>query len=985
MFIGKCAHIIKLLNMLSNIYIVLVSVALLIVGAIYIANQVAERKYRLAVEAIKSEIESATKSFLSIFKPVRLIEDRDLEEFNFAHSSLFQSIESLKNHKRYKDEYFVNNGISRFIELHTSFVDLKNESNSAYRTIQELVAESYHISLRYAELIASNHYFSHSEMVNFMESISRYKELCEIVLPKYEEYVVDEDCRQLMHSIQDIETKRKEHNERFVESELEYHSAYFDTVLGKYPLDQQQRESIVKLEDNCLVVASAGSGKTSTIVGKVKYLVEKRGVDPTKILLLTYTRKAANELAERIKVEGMTSGTFHGLAYKIIAEVTGLAPTICKGDVALNVFRKLLEESESFMKAINTYIIDLQSMMKLEHEYVEAFSYFEDRKKYGIQALFPDVDGKLIFTNSEEEKRLCSMLTRWGVLFRYEHKYEVDTRTPEYRQYKPDFTIYFKDAENKWKRIYLEHFAINSEGQVPMWFGDGEKGGWGAANKKYNEGIDWKRATHRKNGTTLIETKSAHFMDGTIEDVLKAQLIRCGVPIKERGDKELYDMLISRNKQLEKTVFTLIQSFVTLLKANEKNIDALIAKLSVIDGRAESEVDTRNRYILKYIMKPFCELYEKTLRANHEIDFTDAIIQATNLCREGLWKQYDYILVDEFQDISVDRYKFLQSLRSTSPMTKLYCVGDDLQSIFRFAGSDMSLFYDFEKVFGVTEVCRIETTYRFHQPIIDKSSEFVMRNPEQRAKSVRPPKDDMMKTLLTFKKCDGKVENSVLSEVEAIVRNIPSNQTILLLGRYNYDAMSLGFSGKIDNLDNRIKLRIAGRDIFFLSVHSAKGLEADNVILINCNQGAYGFPSLIEDDPILDFVLSKSEAYPFAEERRLFYVAMTRAKRHMYVLYDALRPSPFISEFLLKLEIGSYLCPKCLEGMIVPVKGGVLNNGTPYKTFACTNRDAHCDFSEVKFGDLTPPGIRVTEGTTAQDIERMREQRRSTRRANYLR
>ena len=137
----------------------------------------------------------------------------------------------------------------------------------------------------------------------------------------------------------------------------------------------------------------------------------------------------------------------------------------------------------------------------------------------------------------------------------------------------------------------------------------------------------------------------------------------------------------------------------------------------------------------------------------------------------------------------------------------------------------------------------------------------------------------------------------MLKKVEELVAKLPPTQSILLLGRYNYDAMSVGFTGKLDMKDSRIMVKIGDRDIPFLSVHSAKGLEADNVILVNCNQGAYGFPSLIEDDPILDFVLSKKESYPFAEERRLFYVAMTRARMHMYVLYDQSKPSPFISEF----------------------------------------------------------------------------------------
>ena len=382
------------------------------------------------------------------------------------------------------------------------------------------------------------------------------------------------------------------------------------------------------------------------------------------------------------------------------------------------------------------------------------------------------------------------------------------------------------------------------------------------------------------------------------------------------------------------------------------------------------------------IIKPFYEAYQSELEKNYSIDFTDAIIHATQICREGLWHKYDYILVDEFQDISIDRYKLLQALRSENPKTKLFCVGDDWQSIFRFAGSDMTLFYEFEKHFGFTEICKIETTYRFHQPLIDQSSMFVMKNKEQRKKSIKSPLGDTKQTFLRFLKCES--EGGTLKKTEEIVNSIPINESIILLGRYNYDAMSVGFKGKIDFRDNRIKVNIAGRELHFLSVHSAKGLEADHVILVNCNQGAYGFPSLIEDDPILDFVLSKSESYPFAEERRLFYVALTRAKKQMYVLYDSQRPSPFISEFLMKLEIGSHLCPKCLEGKITAIKEGITSNGTHYRSFTCSNNEGGCDFFETKFGDLTPPGILITEYMTSQDIEKIRENRRRFRKVGGI-
>lgn len=967
------------LSMILSPTSMLLACAVGIVAIFVVTRLVMQRhgkaKFYSLLDALSVKAHSALQELATIFVPTHLITEEDIQSYMDKHKSMMDEIDTLKAHKYFDLEAFDGSECATLVSSVTDIEHRRNECNSIYYAIDDLKDSATKILDCYRSLVHPAHYFAHSELEDFIESYNEIKEKVDLVFPKYAQFVTDSNSKELPAVIQRIESERDTHNKEFVKSELEANKLYFDHVLGTYPLDPQQRDSIVKLEDNCLVIASAGSGKTSTIVGKAKYLVEKQHINPAKILLLTYTKKAANELSERMQIAGLSSGTFHSLAYHIIAEVTGQAPSICDADVPLNVFRKLILEDENFLNAVDNYVINLQSLMKLEHDYIDAFTYFEDRKKYGIQALFPDVDGKIIFTRSEEEKRICSILTRLGIMFRYECDYPINTRTPERRQYKPDFTIYYKDAQGQWQRIYLEHFAIDRNGQTPRWFGEGTKGGWKIANQKYIEGIDWKRQTHRKNRSILIETTSADFHNGTVEQKLIEQLTRYGVPIKPRNDKELYDMLVQRNHQIEKTVFTLLLSFITLMKANEKTIDGLLETLNPEDGHMMSVNEKRNKYILTEVVKPFFDAYQAELDKNYEIDFTDAIIQATALCRDGLWKHYDYILVDEFQDISVDRYKLLQALRLEKPKTKLYCVGDDWQSIFRFAGCDMALLYDFEQYFGFTELCKIETTYRFHQPLIDKSSAFVMKNPAQKEKTIKTPEGAPKKTFLNFVKC-GPEDDSVLKKVEEIVTSLPKDESILLMGRYNYDAMSVGFKGKIDHRNSRIKVTVAGRDIFFLSVHSAKGLEADHVILVNCNQGAYGFPSLIEDDPILDFVLSRSEQYPFAEERRLFYVAMTRAKKRMYILYDQKRPSPFIGEFLLKLEIGSYLCPKCLEGKIVPVKDGTSTNGVPYRSFTCTNNEAGCDFIETRFGDLTPPGTLVTEDMTAQDIERMRENRR---------
>ena len=939
----------------------------LIITVLYI---ISKRNFKLKINDIASRIKKLSDILDEILKPNKKATKEDIDCFlsdNYADINLAKDI--CNKSGVYKNLIELTE-IREFLKkidsanIHSSLV----ENNNIFDAISELTKLCDKPKHVFDTLIAPNHYFAYSEMKSLKELLSKI-EVCEKqVFPKYANYITDDAVKQILSIKKDIEHIRRAHNNDFISNELANNKLYFDQVLGKYPLDPQQRDSIVKLEDNCLVIASAGSGKTSTILGKAKYLVEKRGVDPSKILLITYTRKAANELHDRMKIDGITCATFHALAYQIISQVTGQAPSICDADLPLNVFRNLVLNNTAFIKAVNNYIINQQSLMRLEHEYNDAFSYFEDRKKYGIQALFPDSDGKLIFTRSEEEKRLVSILTKWGVKFRYENPYEVKTATQDKRQYKPDFTIYYQDGKGDWKLVYLEHFAIDSNGYVPRWFGEGTRGGWSVANSKYNEGIKWKRITHERYHTKLIETTSADFRNGSIEYKLIEQLRRCGVPLKKRTEQELYELLVKRNRKLEKSVYTLILSFVTLMKANEKSIDELL-------GNMGNNQEDRNVSIITHIIKPFYKEYKKELDDKYEIDFTDAIIQATELCREGLWQNYEYILVDEFQDISVDRYKFLQSLRNDEPKTKLYCVGDDWQSIFRFAGSDMSLFYEFEKYFGYTELCKIETTYRFHQPLIDRSSEFIMKNKEQKEKTIKTPVNDRYTTYLSFEKCVGN-DTGVLEKVGEIVKKIPPTQSILLMGRYNYDATSVGFNGKIDMKDSKIRVNIGGREIPFLSIHSAKGLEADNVILVNCNQGAYGFPALIEDDPILDIVLSKKESYPFAEERRLFYVAMTRARLHMYVLYNEDKPSPFVGEFMLKIEKGSYLCPKCLEGKVVIYREGIATNGAKYKFFKCSNKEAGCDFIENKFGDVTSPGIRITDSMTAQDVEKLREARR---------
>lgn len=298
--------------------------------------------------------------------------------------------------------------------------------------------------------------------------------------------------------------------------------------------------------------------------------------------------------------------------------------------------------------------------------------------------------------------------------------------------------------------------------------------------------------------------------------------------------------------------------------------------------------------MIKNIFKPVYERYIDALKSNGQIDFTDAILQATSLCESYKPVKYDYIIVDEFQDISIDRYKFLKSLRETNPPAKLYCVGDDWQSIYRFSGSDMALFSHFSDYFGPAEIGKIETTFRFGEPLISLASRFIQRNDSQIKKNIHPF-NPQIKTELKFCEYERRDYCNVIGN---IVASIPADKSVLLLGRYSFDDYYLSFAYNSVKEGNRFFYFIGNRKVEFLTVHKSKGLEADYVILLQCNKDIYGFPSLINDDPVLNYVLTKSDQFPFGEERRLFYVAITRARFVTYILYDRRFPSFFVNEFL---------------------------------------------------------------------------------------
>ena len=178
---------------------------------------------------------------------------------------------------------------------------------------------------------------------------------------------------------------------------------------------------------------------------------------------------------------------------------------------------------------------------------------------------------------------------------------------------------------------------------------------------------------------------------------------------------------------------------------------------------------------------------------------------------------------------------------------------------------------------------------------------------------------------------------------------------MLLLGRYNYDVNILGVTRACTHeLKDRTEFVVSGHDVVFMSVHASKGLEADHVVLLNCDSGVNGFPALIEDDPVLRYILSDVEDFDCAEERRLFYVALTRAKRHMHILYHVDRPSPFVKELTDTCGQNEFICPMCKEGHVLAIKRGITKKGVSFTTYGCSNSNFGCQYFERVFDNQKP-------------------------------
>lgn len=717
-----------------------------------------------------------------------------------------------------------------------------------------------------------------------------------------------------------LDSRMISHNDIVAETLVEKARELIGSVEGR-TLDDQQMKCIVKPMQNHLVIAGAGTGKTTTIVGKIKYLLKSGACNPSDILVLSFTNASASEMKERISKEtgeNIEASTFHKLGMNIINSVNGIMPKITS--IQLSKFTK--DQLTENMK--NSKYLMLMCKYFLSNYKFDASEFdFQTRAEYEeYLRTNPPVTLKGDKVKSYGEMDIANFLYQNGIAYEYEKEYEHDTRTGDRAQYYPDF--FLTDYG-----YYIEYFGINKKGEVPAYFSarDGK-----TPSEEYREGMEWKRNLHKERGTVMIECYSYERSDGELISNLEKKLKAAGVEFKPVSSDEMWNKVSESNsKNVLTGIAELIATIISLMKSNECDIEQLrsmgLKNINMI----------RNTALIDLI-EPIYNAYMAALEKNGEIDFNDMINKAMHMVRDGKYvNPYKYVIVDEYQDISKSRYSLLKALRDSSPYS-LFCVGDDWQSIYRFTGSDMDYILNFSKYWGTSEYSKIETTYRFTDSLIDISGQFVMQNPAQIKKAIKGIPSEYG---FALGECRGFTDQLAILNMIHTVRNLPQNSTVFFIGRYTFDSKLLSDCGELDckydvatQMANVVLPERRDLKMQFLTAHKSKGLQADYVFIINNKDKGMGFPSKIKDDPLVDCLLEGKESYPYAEERRLFYVALTRAKIKAFLVVVTGNESVFSLEMGKRygdqLRGGVMTCPEC---------GGILEKRSgPYGEFyGCSN------------------------------------------------
>ncbi len=681
---------------------------------------------------------------------------------------------------------------------------------------------------------------------------------------------------------------------------------------GLLSLDDEQQTAIVTDDKHNLVVAAAGSGKTEVLITRIAYLKarEPDGIKPNRILAIAYQNKDVKQIEDRLDkqygITGVNVSTFHRLGIEVLKRAGKMRSILGKNErprMIRRIYQEGVKSRSDVYQAFLKYVKSLHDTV-VEEDITSRVSTLE------MKRTLPYTSINDTHVQSRAEKEILDFLLTSKVNGKPIHvEYEPDIEDLG----KPDFYIPEYD-------LFIEHWGLNKNGEVPEFFDQ--------TTAEYKANMERKKKWFAENNKLVVETFAYEYSEDHPE--LFLQLLRDRILEKLQKNhsndfristmtyRELIELVCESDRDwiTEDRVSKDIFNFIRNAKTYDLKPERILQKL-------ESGKWSRKQRTFGKLAVMVYESYQDKLKELQKIDFEDMIniaVDELKTNKELCKNIYDHILVDEYQDISEQRYKLIKELLDQNPKCKLFCVGDDWQSIMGFAGSNLEFLVNFEKYFDNPAITEISTNYRSIKTIVDAGSCLIRNNQScqlQKKTVSNLTKEELIKVLRSPHKMNYKrnyhmqIATDCLDRVAEYLNEGYTPKDILILSRlmqvHTYQTPRLHYI--MENILKEAELRgikisrnpKTTRNVRLLTVHKAKGLEAKVVLVLNVIKDTYGFPCEIEDYSILE---PAKENYPSQdqkeEERRLFYVAMTRAMEDLYIYTW----EPAMSEFLE--EIADY-------------------------------------------------------------------------------
>ena len=710
-------------------------------------------------------------------------------------------------------------------------------------------------------------------------------------------------------------------------------------------LNEKQQEAVISRDKRLLVLAGAGSGKTMTLLQKIVYLITKENVKSKNILAVTFTKNAANEMLDRLIASSDPSGlyaekladkqtseedknslrleyqskfqwiraltvrTFHSLCFKVLQEygvnefdnkfkILGDKKWDEDGEFAkskaketvFEVFHKILIQQcddENYLFNLKRYILD----------YFVDKVHINTEKNNFYDKLYTTLDGTKV--RSKSEQFIADWLFRNNIRYVYEGKRQV---TEQGFTFEPDF--YLPEAN-----IYIEHLS----------------------SKSFS--IKDKQAACKKAGFTVEYTYEKDTQDSALFSHILENIVKNRLSEKYQPRKQTYH-------EAFRGFHSHIDEFIKTVNRVTDMIKVENAKLQYIKQKSENDQHERVRNFYALAL-PVIQNFNEYCIDKSYLDFNDLIIRCISLLKNDkdiakiLKDRFKYVLVDEFQDVNSLQVEFIKLLLTDE--TQLFCVGDDWQSIYGFRGSDVSYIVEFEKHFNSSKVIMLNINYRSTQNIVDAGNEVIKHNKFKIDKEIFAIKPSLQKIMLY----SATEEDSSISEMLNFCK-----EQVVKLQKEGYSSDDILFLYRRSNMFRPFSdaFKSAGIKVQAKTIHSAKGLEAKVVFIIGLTDGRGGFPDIWLEDRIFQVVKRTNHELLMEEERRLFYVAVTRAKEKLFLISRKGNESRFIEEIpdklferiekpieLIKEKV--ILCDKCNKQIktthnFCPHCGTPLNNET---------------------------------------------------------